>query len=427
MAIPRIRARTAPDPGAPIPTLHIEGAVDGVGGSFHSLVGLLERLDRSRFEPTVLFARPCGMESRLHEHDLPCYVLPVPPIRPLAATRGAFHSQLALATIECAALIRSLEHQHGHRFAVIHTNDQLVTNAGWICAARMLRRPVVCHERQHGNFRRVHGLLASGLAAHVRISQSVERHCREHGIDCERSMVIHNGVRVPDAEQRGAAAARGRRVFARFGLDRAMPVVLCPATMAPWKGADVVVRALVALRDAGIEVPALVLAGGASDDARDWPARVAELAATLGIAEHVHWLGHRDDVTDCMAAASVVVHAARRPEPFGRVPLEAMAWGAPIVATQGGALGEVLGPEHPGLIPPEDPAAMAGAIALNLEGGPGVRELVGRGVARAASRFSIEAHVRTMEGVLAGAAGAWVPDREHGGSPVSIGSRGASC
>ncbi len=391
-------------------TLHIEGAIDGEGGSFRSLAGLLERMDRSRFEPVALFCRPCEAATRLREQGLDVYVLPKPPLRPLAAGRAAFYSELARATLECAGVIRSLEQGRGSPFALVHTNDQLITNAGWISAARMLRRAIVCHERQHGDFRAVHRALASGISAHVRISTSVDRHCREHGIWARRNALIYNGLTIPSSADRAAAKRRGARALADLGVGSEASVLLYAGTVAPWKGADMAVRAFAALRpEAGRPEPILVLAGAASADAPTWPAEVKRLSQELGVAGRLKWVGRRSDVTDWMCAADVVLHAAVRPEPFGRVPLEAMAWGAPVVASETGGVAEVLGAEHPGLVPAGRPAAMARAVEKVLAGECATLAAAEAGVARAAARFSIEAHVREMEEVFDGAAG------QHGG------------
>ena len=393
-------------PAALVPTLHIEGAIDGEGGSFRSLTGLLERIDRSRFEPVALFCRACEAAMRLREQGLDVYVLPEPPRRPLASGRVEFYAELLRATLKCAGIIRSLEQGRGSSFGVIHTNDQLVTNAGWIAAARMLRRAVVCHERQHGDFRTVHRALASGIAAHVRISASVDAHCREHRIRARRNTLVYNGLAIPSAAEKAAARERGARVLAELGVGPGAPVLLYAGTVASWKGTDSAVRAFAALRPGmGRPEPILVLAGEASADAPSWPNEVERLSRELGVAERLKWVGRRDDVTDLMCASDVVLHAAVRPEPFGRVPLEAMAWGAPVVATDTGGVAEVLGEEHPGLVPAGRPGAMARAIEEVLEGGGATVAAVAIGAERAEASFSIEAHVREMEKIFGAAAG----------------------
>jgi D-inositol-3-phosphate glycosyltransferase len=79
-------------------------------------------------------------------------------------------------------------------------------------------------------------------------------------------------------------------------------------------------------------------------------------------------------------------------EPFGLVPLEAMACGVPVVASAvGGMLDSVAEGETGRLVPPQDPAALAAAVA-DLLADPAQRRAYGRaGVQRARSRYSWDA------------------------------------
>lgn len=389
----------------PAATLHIESAIDSVGGSFHSLEGLLLSLDRGQFEPTVVFARDCDNARRLREHGISVHVLPEPPVRPLAPGRMAFHRQLLVATAACSAIIRDLERRQGRAFDLVHANDQLVTNAGWILASQFSGRPVVCHERQYGDFRAVHRWIARRAAAHVRISRSVDQHCHQTSIVSRNDLIVHNGVRCPTEAQRIVAAEQGRKTLAEKQIGVGRAVILAPATLVPWKGADLVVRALAYLGHRRRTLPDLVFVGSASREAPDWSDRVALLARELGVADYVRRIGYREDVVQLMAAAQVVVHGARRPEPFGRVPLEAMAWGTPVVATQTGAVEEVLGSSHPGLVPVDHPEAMADALEMALQRSSFLENAVEEGKQRAAREFSLVAHVKRMASVFADALG----------------------
>jgi UDP-glucose:(heptosyl)LPS alpha-1,3-glucosyltransferase len=61
--------------------------------------------------------------------------------------------------------------------------------------------------------------------------------------------------------------------------------------------------------------------------------RYAHLADALGVAQQVHWLGHREDIPELMAAADLLIHPARY-DTTGTVILEAIVNELPVVATQ---------------------------------------------------------------------------------------------
>lgn len=93
--------------------------------------------------------------------------------------------------------------------------------------------------------------------------------------------------------------------------------------------------------------------------------RLRLLAADLGIDERVHTTGMRPrgELTELYARADALLFPVRWDEPWGLVPLEAMAAGCPIVATGRGGSGEYLRDGENGLLVPSgNPHAIAGAL-----------------------------------------------------------------
>ncbi len=133
--------------------------------------------------------------------------------------------------------------------------------------------------------------------------------------------------------------------------------------LVPRKGAGVSLAALARLPDAE-----LVLAGGPRTgplDADPDIRRLRSAARALGVADRVHFTGGvgRTDVPPLLRSADLVLCPADY-EPFGIVPLEAMACGVPVVASAvGGQRDTVADPGTGRLVPPGDPAALAEAVA----------------------------------------------------------------
>jgi D-inositol-3-phosphate glycosyltransferase len=96
----------------------------------------------------------------------------------------------------------------------------------------------------------------------------------------------------------------------------------------------------------------------------------------------------RDAMPALFRSADAVVCAPWY-EPFGIVPLEAMACGVPVVAAAVGGLRDTVVDQRTGLhVPPKDPAAIAAALTALLSD-PDLRRALGRaGEARAKSRYS---------------------------------------
>jgi glycosyltransferase involved in cell wall biosynthesis len=117
------------------------------------------------------------------------------------------------------------------------------------------------------------------------------------------------------------------------------------------------------------------------------------------------WVGGQDRA-GLLREAAVLAYPSRY-EGFGLPPLEAMAVGVPVVATAVGALPEVVG-DAADLVPPDDDAALAAALARVLEDGDHRDALIARGRERV-TRYSWDACAAGLLDVyrrLAGGAGA---------------------
>lgn len=154
------------------------------------------------------------------------------------------------------------------------------------------------------------------------------------------------------------------------------------------KGVADVITALSQLPDA-----CLMVAGGSDSDVLQLDpevTRLRQLAEELGCADRVTFLGaiEHGQMPTVIGAADVVV-AAPWYEPFGIVPLEAMACGRPVVGTAVGGLLDTIEPGRTGdLVAPRDPAGLAAAIRRLLDD-PGRRRAFGRqGAARVRQHYT---------------------------------------
>ncbi|TFV58621.1 glycosyltransferase family 1 protein [Mycobacterium sp. PS03-16] len=156
----------------------------------------------------------------------------------------------------------------------------------------------------------------------------------------------------------------------------------------PRKGFDVVIRALPAIPDAE-----LVLVGGpdrAEVDADPEARRLRALAEELGVSDRVVFQGAvaRADMPAMLRSADVVACTPWY-EPFGIVPLEAMACGVPVVAAAvGGMLDTVVHDVTGRLVTPKRPGEVADAVNILLRDEFLRQSLGAAGRDRARARYS---------------------------------------
>jgi glycogen(starch) synthase len=211
-----------------------------------------------------------------------------------------------------------------------------------------------------------------GAAHYVLISETVRSRARASGLRLPGSEIAHLGV-DPDFLDPRPAREWGWRLLYVGRIDER-------------KGIRDAVAALARL-------PAMATLTVIGDGDRRELQRLQELAAELALTDRVLLSGMRShaELPAAYEAADAVLFPVRWPEPWGIVPLEAMALGRPVVATGQGGSGEYLRDgENAVLVAPGDPPALARAVR-RLADQPPLRQRLVEGGRRTAA-----AHTETM-------------------------------
>jgi glycosyltransferase involved in cell wall biosynthesis len=215
--------------------------------------------------------------------------------------------------------------------------------------------------------------LARDAALIVATCSDEVRELAAMGVPTRRVAVVPCGVDLSRFTPRGRRARRTSRHRILF-LGR----------LVRRKGVETIIRALP-------EVPGaeLVIAGGGDAVGDAELARLTGIAGRCGVPGQIRFVGQipRAGVPALLRSADVVVSVPWY-EPFGMVPLEAMACGVPVVASAvGGHLDTVLDGRTGALVPPRDPAALAQRLR-ELLADPGRLAVIGSAAAlRARSRY----------------------------------------
>ena len=177
----------------------------------------------------------------------------------------------------------------------------------------------------------------------------------------ERVRVIHNGTSFAPASFADRAAAR-EHLRAAGLVDG--PYLLALGAESAWKNTDGALRAFAVVAEEDPEVRFVVagVQGGALE-------RFAAMARELGLAERTRLLGFQDSaVRDALYQGAEAFLYASLFEGFGLPPLEAMALGTPVVASDAASIPEVVG--DAALVVDAADAAAAGAALLSVLADP---------------------------------------------------------
>ncbi len=202
---------------------------------------------------------------------------------------------------------------------------------------------------------------------------------RELGADSRRLRIVPCGVNLSFFDKKRSAFRLPRR--------RAHRIVTLSRLVAR-KGIEDVLRALVDIPSAEL----LIGGGGDATSIEDDPEarRLCALAGALGVGDRVVFLGRipRAQVPSLLSSADVVVCAPWY-EPFGIVPLEAMACRVPVVASAVGGLRDTVRDGWTGIhVPPRTPAAIAHAVRTLLDNRDTRKAFGARGRADVEARFT---------------------------------------
>jgi glycosyltransferase involved in cell wall biosynthesis len=175
----------------------------------------------------------------------------------------------------------------------------------------------------------------------------------------------------------------GRECREELGIGAEEVLLVFVGRVVPIKRLDLLLRALALARESD---PRLRLALVGDGEER---LPLERLAAELGVAASVRFLGYRRRLRPFFAAADVAVLSSdNEGTPVSLI--EAAAAGLPAVATDVGGVREVVGEETGALVPPGDAGALAGAL-LALAGDPRRRQSLGRAARRRAlDRYGAE-------------------------------------
>lgn len=224
------------------------------------------------------------------------------------------------------------------------------------------------------------------IAIGTSVADSVRRLYRLDG--CR---IIPNGISVADCE---ATAGARDAVREALGIAPDAPLFVFVGRLDPAKDPATLVRAFASSR-LRAEGARLVVVG----DGELRP-ECERLAADLGAADRVRFLGIRSDVPRVLAAADAFVLASLwEGNPLSV--MEAMASGKAIVATSVGCVPELVPEEAGRLVPPGDPAALEAAL-LEVARDPPLARARGAAAARwARAHFDASLMTRAYEEVYA--------------------------
>lgn len=241
--------------------------------------------------------------------------------------------------------------QASRAFDVVYANTAKALIIGGP-AAKLAGKAVVFHLHDiiaNGHFSEINQrslIFCANTCASVVIANSEAT--KEAFIRCggrsELCVVVPNGFRIPETR---SSEVKLQSLRTSLDIPADTLVVLMAGRLSHWKGQHVLLEALKSVPQAHA-----VLLGDAlfTDEDREYAHKLHLQAAEPELAGRIHFAGFQTETLAYFDLADVVVHASVFPEPFGRVIVEGMLAGKPVIASRAGGAAEILQHEHTGLL-----------------------------------------------------------------------------
>lgn len=422
--------------------LYLDHTAKMSGGEI-ALLNLVSALDKRHYHPVVVLAADGPLAGRLRAADIETYVEPLAPAvletrKDSIGPKSLLRVGQAWACIGYAFRLARLARRLGAD--LIHTNSLKSDLYGGL-AGRLAGVPVLWHIRDNidghylppkvaAAFRGLSHIVPKAVVANSESTLRTLRPVRWQfaataysGIAASSTSAALDLALIPASEGR---EMRQQVVHDGYNIQALAPqqalksqtleaAPVCPTPegsspppqkpsvvtlvgrIAGWKGQHIFIQAAALVRDKFPQARFQII-GAPLFGEHEYEQSLHRMVRDLGLADRVEFLGFREDVPALLAQADIVVHASTLAEPFGQVVIEGMAAGKPVIATDGGALPEIVLPGETGLlVPMGDAPAMAEAMMTLLSDPVRAAAMGVAGRQRVGERFTISHTARKME------------------------------
>lgn len=219
------------------------------------------------------------------------------------------------------------------------------------------------------------------------------------GVPAERIETIHNGIPL-DRYQRGTSTL----LRDQLKISPGEPLFGLVGRITPWKGHELFLRLAAEWARSG-QPGRFAIIGRAFNEDEPFLASLREFVRQRKLEGRVHFVAFQADIAATLSQLDVLLHCSTKPEPFGRVLIEAMAVGVPVIGARAGGVPEILTDYTNGLLAtPGDAADYLRHMKMMVDHRTVAEKLAAEGRRTVERRFTLERvfadFARLIDGVL---------------------------
>jgi glycosyltransferase involved in cell wall biosynthesis len=222
----------------------------------------------------------------------------------------------------------------------------------------------------------------------IAVSNVITNHMQEcYNVDSSKIVLIHGGCDVESFDPTAVPLDRSIYLRKKWNLpEDDTPIIMLPGRLTQWKGQDVFIECLAMIKD----LPFFAICVGETGENSSFTKMLRDRIRKHNLQDKVKLVGHCSDMPAAMTVADLVVSASSsQPEAFGKVAIEAMAMGKPVLSTRhGGSLETIVENETGWFVEPSNPREMANAIERVLKNRPLLKAAGEKGRQRVENNFT---------------------------------------
>ena len=388
--------------------VYVDSTGEWLGGAEVSLYDLMMNIDRNQFEPILVvpfwgeFANTVASQGiqviNLKANKFPSFsfhILGQKVYNPLALCY--FVMQIVILSYRLRRVLDSIE-----KPLIVHGNSFSANFFGAIACWRK-RLPFIAHLRDLGPRKGLSAWIYVTLTRLIPIRSAIKTIsisgavARRFGLQENITLTIHNPIALGKVGNRHFIKAKPEKPSQKTPEKGGSFTIGLVGRILPWKGHLTALRILYEVRRLTERRVVLVFIGDLGTADQSYLAHIYRTIEKLQLRDSVFFWGFRRALDEIYPKLDVLIVPSEE-EPLGRVVLEGMAYGIPVVATDKGGPAEIIEDGVDGfLVSPDDVQRWAERIIELLENPALASEIGKRGREKILSKYSLEAYIGAIE------------------------------
>lgn len=378
--------------------LFIEQNTDGtIGGSHYCLLYLIDGLDKTKFEPIVLFYENHNLipdfqiKSMVHIHNY----------RKYNKNKNKLKRKAINIIVHLKHFMNALYWISRQKINLIHLNNSILGGYDlWLPISLILHIPCISHERGFNSFSKLKGIekyLLNKYSAVISVSDVIRENLKKCGISYHKLLTVHDGI-DPDL-YRSKVSRRKDEVKRDLNINSKALIIGMIGNIRLIKGQKYLLDVLKILEEKYDDFVCIMVGGmsKSTEKDNDFGSYLIDLINEYGMRDKINLTGYRSDIPDIINIFDVQVNASIIPDAFPHVILEGMSLGKAIVATNLGGAKESIKNGVTGFIVPHDNEREFANKLLLLLNNKELREQMGKAAKERINEFHIKKNIENTQ------------------------------